>query len=77
MSIDYDMMLRTDLIVYSKLFCAYFSGLALLRHWLAEPDCANVPQAPLPTPRVTSQRKSIVNHEGTRPSPTPLQTRIL
>jgi hypothetical protein len=52
MSIDYDMMLRTDLIVYSKLFCAYFSGLALLRHWLAEPDCANVPQAPFThTPR--------------------------
>jgi hypothetical protein len=46
MSIDYDMMLRTDLIVYSKLFWAYFSGLVLLRHWLAEPDCENVPQAP-------------------------------
>jgi len=29
MSIDYDMMLRTDLIVYSKLFWAYFSGLVL------------------------------------------------
>jgi hypothetical protein len=36
------MMLGTWIGSIQQVFCAHFSGLAFLRHLLAESDCANV-----------------------------------
>jgi hypothetical protein len=41
MSSGYDMMLGTWLGSIHQVICVYFSGLALLRHWPEESDCAN------------------------------------
>src|SRR4051794_13161531 len=75
MSIDYDMMLRTDLIVYSKFVLGPTFPISRSRDIGYQNQIVQMSLKHLnPPPHVTSQRKSIVNHEGTRPSPTPLQT---